>query len=96
MASLNVGKAQMLDLLGRLASSDSFRASFEKNPASALSEIGLPADQVRIFLADHIVAGKLATKAEFETARKRIIGQDDAECLCMIVPGVKLDFRAYR
>ena len=96
MAGPNVSKAQMLDLLGRLASDDGFRTNFEKNPASALSQISLPADQVKGFLADHIVAGKLATKAEFETARKRIIGQDDAECLCMVIPGIKLDFRAYK
>ncbi|MDE1960008.1 MAG: NHLP-related RiPP peptide [Xanthomonadaceae bacterium] len=96
MAGPNVSKAQMLDLLGRLASDDGFRTNFEKNPASALSQIGLSADQVKVFLAYHIVTGKLATKAEFESARKRITGQDDAECLCMIVPGVKLDFRAYR
>lgn len=96
MASLNVGKAQMLDLLGRLASSDSFRTSFEKNPASALSEIGLPTDQVRIFLAEHIVAGKLATKREFETALNRITNQNVEECLCMTIPSLKLDFRAYK
>jgi putative modified peptide len=96
MAGPNVSKAQMLDLLGRLASDDGFRANFEMNPASALSRIGLTADQVKAFLADHIVTGKLATKTEFETARKRIVGQSDAECLCMVVPGVKLDFRAYR
>jgi len=96
MAGPNVSKAQMLDLLGRLASDDGFRANFEKNPASALSQIGLPVDQVKIFLADHIVTGKLAAKTEFETARKKIIGQDDAECLCMVIPGIKLDFRAYK
>jgi putative modified peptide len=96
MAGPNVSKAQMLDLLGRFASDDGFRANFEASPASALSQIGLPADQVKVFLADHIVTGKLATKAEFETARKRIIGQDDAECLCMVIPGIKLDFRAYK
>jgi putative modified peptide len=96
MAGPNVSKIQMLDLLGRLASDDGFRANFEKNPASALSQIGLPVDQVKVFLADHIVVGKLAAKAEFETARKRIIGQDDAECLCMVIPGIKLDFRAYK
>lgn len=96
MAGLNVGKAQVLDLLGRLASDDGFRTNFERSPSSALSQIGLPADQIKIFLADHTVAGKLATKAEFETARQRIIGQDDAECLCMVIPGIKLDFRAYK
>ncbi|MGH8041960.1 MAG: NHLP-related RiPP peptide [Rudaea sp.] len=96
MAGLKASKAQMLDLLNRLASDDDFRADFEKNPALALSQIGLPADQVKVFLADHIVTGKLANKAEFETARKRINGQDDAECLCMIIPGIKLDFRAYK
>lgn len=96
MAGPNVSKAQMLDLLGRLASDDGFRANFETNPASALSQIGLPADQVKVFLADHIVTGKLAAKAEFESARKRITGQDDAECLCMIIPGIRLDFRAYK
>ena len=96
MAGPNVSKTQMLDLLGRLASDDGFRANFETNPSSALSQIGLPADQVKVFLADHIVTGKLATKTEFETARKRIIDQDNAECLCMVIPGIKLDFRAYK
>lgn len=96
MAGPNVSKAQILDLLGRLANNDSFRADFEKNPASALSLIGLPADQIKLFLAEHIVPGKLATKAEFETALKRITNQNVEECLCMTIPSLKLDFRAYK
>jgi putative modified peptide len=96
MAGPNFSKAQMLDLLGRLASDDGFRANFEKNPASALSQIGLPADQVKIFLTDHIVAGKLATKGEFEDALRRITNQNVEECLCMTIPSLKLDFRAYK
>ncbi|MGA9333698.1 MAG: NHLP-related RiPP peptide [Rudaea sp.] len=96
MAGQNVTKTQMLDLLGRLASDDGFRANFEKSPASALSLIGLPPDQVKIFLTEHIVPGTLATKTEFETALGRISNQNVEECLCMTIPSLKLDFRAYK
>ena len=96
MTGQDVTKTQMLDLLGRLASDDGFRANFEKNPASALSLIGLPPDQVKNFVTEHIVPGKLATRKEFDTALKRIANQNMEECLCMTIPSLKLDFRAYK
>lgn len=91
MAGQNVNKAQMLDLLGRLANDDDFRSRFEKNPPAALAEVGIPPDQIKGFPEDHTQPGKLVPKSEFEAARKRLINQSGEECLCMIVPGMRLD-----
>ncbi|HET9189569.1 MAG TPA: NHLP-related RiPP peptide [Rudaea sp.] len=92
MADQKVSKAQMLDLLGRLANDDGFRSRFEKNPSAALAEVGIPPDQIKGFPEDHTRPGMLAPKPEFEAARKRLIDQAGDECLCMIIPGLRLDF----
>lgn len=92
MAGPNVSKAQMLDLLGRLASNDGFRARFEKNPPAALAEVGIPPGTITGFPEDHTRPGKLAPKSDFEAARKRLADQVGDECLCMIIPALRLDF----
>ena len=92
MAGPNVSKAQMLDLLGRLASDDAFRGRFEKNPPASLAEVGIPPDQIKGFPEDHTRPGKIAPKSDFEAARKRLVNQAGEECLCMIIPGLRLDF----
>ncbi len=92
MAGQNVSKAQMLDLLGRLAKDDAFRDRFEKNPPAALAEVGIPPDQIKGFPEDHTRPGKIAPKSDFEAARKRLVDQQGDECLCMVVPGLHLDY----
>lgn len=91
MAGQNVSKALMLDLLGRLANDDAFRDRFERKPSAALEEVGIPPDQIKGFPEDHTRPGRLVPKTEFETARKRLLSQSGDECLCMIVPGMRLD-----
>ena len=90
MAGQNVSKAQMLDLLGRLAKDDAFRDRFEKNPSAALAEVGIAPNQIAGFPEDHTQPGKLAPKTIFETARKRLAEQAGDECFCMIAPGLRL------
>lgn len=90
MAGPNVSKAQMLDLLGRLASDDGFRARFEKNPSATLAEVGIPPDQIKGFPEDHTQPGKLAPKSVFEIARNRLKEQAGDDCFCMIAPGLRL------
>lgn len=92
MAGPNVTKSQMLDLLGRLASDDGFRARFEKNPPTALAEVGIPADQIRGFPEDHKNPGKLAPKEAFAQTRKQLQQDVADECLCMVQPGLWLNY----
>jgi putative modified peptide len=92
MAGQNISKAQMLDLLGRLANDDAFRDRFEKNPPAALTEVGIPPNQIKVFPEDHTRPGKVAPKSDFEAARNRLADQVGDECLCMIIPGLRLDF----
>ncbi|MEO8804243.1 MAG: NHLP-related RiPP peptide [Rudaea sp.] len=92
MASQKVSKVQMLDLLGRLATDDGYRERFEKNPSAALTEAGIPPEQVKGFPEDHTRPGRLAPKSEFEAAQKRLTSQVDEDCLCMVIPGLRLDF----
>ncbi len=92
MTGQKVTKTQMLDLLGRLANDDGFRDRFEKNPSAALTEAGIPPNQIKGFPEDHTRPGKLAPKVDFENACKRLNNQVGEECLCMIIPGLRLDF----
>ena len=92
MAGQNITKAQMLNLLGKLATDDGFRSRFEADPASALQEAGIPADQVQGFPSNQTQPGQLAGKATFEAARQRIAADNAAELMCMIIPNFRLDF----
>jgi putative modified peptide len=92
MAGQNVSKAQMLDLLGRLANDDGFRDRFEKSPPTALSEVGIPPNQIRGFPEDHTQPGKLASKAAFAQTLKQLQQNVADDCLCMVQPGLWLNY----
>jgi putative modified peptide len=89
MVDLPVPKELMVALLGKLARDDEYRVRFEQNASAALSEIGFPADLVVQFPN---AEKKLADKAEFEAARQRLTGEVVSTCLCMIAPGLMLNY----
>lgn len=86
MAKPTVSKHHMLGLLKKLASDDGFRARFEKDPKSALTEAGIPAAIVSALPAEQLQPGKLADKRVFETEHQRVTNDLAEECMCMIVP----------
>jgi putative modified peptide len=91
MADQTITKPQLLNLLGKLATDDGFRARFEANPSSALQEAGISAQQIQGLPSDHTQPVQLADKATFEAARQRLAADNSAELLCMIVPTLRLN-----
>ncbi len=92
MASQNISKSQVLDLLSRLANDDEFRGSFKCNPETALTELNFPPAAFVGFLFDPARPDMLADKAVFAAAHKRMIDEVAGECLCMVQPGLWLNY----
>ena len=80
----------MLTLLGKLANDDGYRARFEGDPKAALAEAGVSRDQVANY--EHGPVAKLADKATFEAARKRLADDAAQQLMCMVIPNLRLDF----
>ena len=83
-------KEQGLALLTKLATDDGFRARFEQKPAHALSEIGIPAQQIVELPAACLCSRKLASKDDMEVSRKRLAADVDTSMLALIVPTAKI------
>jgi putative modified peptide len=92
MLGQNVSKTQVLDLLGRLASDDEYRIRFQRDPEAALSELAFPAGGFVGFVGNSAQTGSLADKTVFAAARKQLVDEVAGECLCMIIPGFRLDY----
>ena len=87
MASPTITKQQMLTLLDKLSSDDTFRSRFQQDPKSGLIAVGVAAAHVATFPADKLGSGQLADKSVFAAERKRVADSVAADCLCMVVPG---------
>ena len=83
-------KEQGLALLTKLATDDGFRARFEQKPAHALSEIGIPAQQIVALPAACLCSRKLASKQDMDAAKQRLAADLDTSVLAFIVPTAKL------
>lgn len=83
-------KEQISQLIKRLASDDAFRALFESKPASALVQLGVPAETVVELNPACLCGAPLAEKAHFEEAARKL---DDAALMAfsdMQVPKMAL------
>jgi putative modified peptide len=69
-AVLSVGQAVML--MRKLATDDSFRASFEAKPAKALHDMGVPAEQIVNFNTWCHLPVRLVGKEQFQNAVDRM------------------------
>jgi len=78
-----------LVLVRRLADDDIYRAAYEKNPAQALREIGVPEDLIAR-LPPGYASIKLGSKLIFQTALYQLIDEVATICLCQIPPQVRL------
>jgi putative modified peptide len=90
MADSSLTKQQGLALLSKLAADDAFRARFEQKPAHALSEAGIPAQQVVELPPACLCPRKLASKQEMEAARQKLAADVDTSMLALIVPTAKV------
>jgi putative modified peptide len=82
----------VIDLLGRLASDDEYRIRFQRDPETALTELDFPSGGFAGFVGTSAQSGTLADKSVFATARQHMIDEIAGNCLCMIVPGFRLDY----
>lgn len=83
-------KEQGLALVKRLAEDDGFRALFEKDPASALTEIGMSAEEIAQ-LADKCLAPcQVAPKQDFMAVQKSLNEVDLHAAMEMMVPRARL------
>ena len=92
MADQKVTRAQMLSLLSKLATDDTYRAQFAANPAQMLEKEGVPAAQVKALVEEYMRPGKLADKNLFHETHQRLNTQQSQDCMCMVVPNFRLDY----
>lgn len=78
-----------LVLLRKLSDDDTYRALYEKSPAQALREIGVPENLI-IKLPPSYHSIKLASKLVFQTALYQVIDNVATICLCQVPPQVRL------
>lgn len=86
-------KFQMLRLFDKLANDDLFRIRFERNPKSALVDVGFDAAEVDAFPAQQLIPGVLAPKHLFAAEYARVSAELGEQCLCMVAPGPLLTSR---
>ena len=78
-----------LVLVRRLADDDIYRAAYEKNPAQALREIGVPEDLIAR-LPPGYASIKLGSKLIFQTALYQLIDDVAGVCICHSPPQIRL------
>jgi putative modified peptide len=91
MSDAALTNEQAMKLLSELAKNDGFRKRFEEKPAAALVELGIPHETVINLNAACLEPTKLASKAKFESARKRLGEEVAGWCAQMIIPNLRLD-----
>lgn len=91
MADSTLTKQQLAALYQRLATDDQFRSLYEKQPAKAMTQLGIPADVVVNLPGGHLAPVKLADKSKFVAAHQELLAQSAEAYLCMIVPNLRLD-----
>jgi putative modified peptide len=86
-ASLN--QEQGLELVNRLASDDAFRELFERDPAKALAQVGVPKSTLDALSPECFGARRLAPKSEFEALAKDVGSQAFIAAMTMRQPNIK-------
>ena len=88
----SLSREHSLALLHKLATDDDFRSRYERKPAAALAELGVPHETIVNLKASCLASTSLADKAHFESAHVQLAAAATDQCLTMIIPTVKMDF----
>ncbi|HEY0178277.1 MAG TPA: NHLP-related RiPP peptide [Dokdonella sp.] len=83
---------ESIALLRKLAGDDAFRAAFERNPATALVDIGLSADEIDALPAPATAPAPLPPKEHFHEALQQVLDRGVSNHICLIVPLLKLTY----
>lgn len=92
MSGTRLPKEHELSLLKRLASDDAYRARFEKSPADALKEIGVPDSAVAALDPASLTPGELADKTAIADAHAKLDQQALLGHACMVFPFLRLNY----
>jgi putative modified peptide len=90
MADAKLTKEQGVALLAKLGHDDAFRGLFERKPAEAMMQSGIPAETICRLPAKCLCPGKLATKADIQHAHRQLSADLDTSVLALTVPTPKL------
>ncbi len=91
MSGSRLPKEHELNLLKRLSSDDGYRARFEKSPADALKEIGVPDTAVSALDPASLLPGKLADKSVIAATHVKLSESRTTDHASMIVPFIRID-----
>lgn len=92
MANAKLSREHAIALLHKLATDESFRDLFEKDPSTALSQMGVPGEIIANLRPESLTPAKLASPNEFHKAWRQLAEASAEARLSMIVPHLRLDF----
>ena len=83
---------ETITLLKALSSDDAFRATFEKNPAVALKQIGIGGGDLAALPPSATAPAPLPAKQEFQQALSQILESGVSDHICLVFPLLKLTY----
>lgn len=92
---MNKGKLtrdETVALLRKLSSDDAFRAMFEKEPAAALTQIGVSGSELAALPPIETTTEPLPPKEQFQQALNEVLQAGVSGHLCQIWPALKLTY----
>lgn len=92
MSGTRLPKEHELNLMKKLSTDDDFRTRFEKSPADALKEIGVPASDISALDAASLKSGKLADKSAIADAHAKLDQDALLGHACMVFPMLRLNY----
>ena len=87
-----LSRKHSLALLHKLATDDNFRSRYERKPAAALAELGVPHETIVNLKAACLASTSLADKVHFSRAHKELSSSAAENCLMMVTPNAQLNF----
>jgi putative modified peptide len=83
---------EAMALLQKLSSDDGFRATFEKDPAAALKQVGIGNGDVAALPPTALAPQPLPPKEQFQQALDEIREGGVSDHICLIFPLLKLTY----
>jgi putative modified peptide len=87
----SLSREHSLALLHKLATDDDFRSRYERKPAAALAELGVPHETIVNLKAACLASTTLAEKSHFLIAHATLANASANNCLQMITPNAQLN-----
>lgn len=92
MSGTRLPKEHELNLMKKLSTDDDFRTRFEKSPAEALKEIGVPDSAISALDSASLKPGKLADKSAIADAHAKLDQDALLGHACMVFPMLRLNY----